>query len=254
MAFNKKLNRNRSGKFSKYRLDYFSRHIDLNNILKTIDLKRFNKIKEEYKGASPHPGWSKFLDIKKWMKRKIKIAYDFNLHRSEPLRILDIGSGAGYFAYVCQYLGHEVIATDVGDNPLYNELIDLLNVKRIVWAIKALEPLPDYGMKFDLVTAQKACFQMVGAERDWESGQWRDHLSDLTQDPRNMVWGIEQWRFFLKDLAANHISPNGRLHLNLNGDLNGRFYSAELLEFFQEHSASVDRQNISFQSMDSFLD
>jgi len=240
--------------YLREQLGYLPRQRDITNILKSIDVERFKKIHSRFKDASPYPGWSKFLDMRKWISRKIKAAHSLDLHKSEPLRILDIGSGPGYFAYVCQHLGHEVVATDVGNNPLYNELIDLLGIERIVCTIKPLEPLPDYGTRFDLVTAQKACFHIMDGEKDWDPQQWHDYLAELTRCPDGKIWGVPQWRFFLRDLAENHISPGGRVHLNLNTDLEGHVFSGELVEFFRSHGGSVDRKNVYFASMAAFLD
>ena len=253
-AVREKIRRGVFGEYLREQMDYIWRQRDLNSILRTIDFDRFNDIRHRYKDASPYPGWSKFLDIKKWMGRKLKTAYSLNLHRSGPLRILDIGSGPGYFAYVCQHLGHGVMATDVGDNPLYNELIELLDIERIVCTIKPMEPLPHYGTRFDLVTAQKACFHIVDGEKDWEIGQCHNYLAELTRCPEGRVWGVPEWRFFLKDLAENHMSPEGRVCLNLNTDLEGKIFSEELLEFFRSHGASVDHKNVHFESMSAFLD
>ena len=52
-----------------------------------------------------------------------------NLHKKKGLNILDLGSGAGYFPYATNFLGHNSVALDMQENELYNLMKKLLNVK-----------------------------------------------------------------------------------------------------------------------------
>ena len=58
----------------------------------------------------------------------------WNLDYGRRRDILDIGSGAGYFLYLCQWLGHRPLGLDVDDVPLYPEMTQMLGVKRMISA------------------------------------------------------------------------------------------------------------------------
>ena len=46
---------------------------------------------------------------------------------------MDIGAGPGYFCYLCNYFGHEAEALDLGDHPVYNDLIPFLGIQRTIF-------------------------------------------------------------------------------------------------------------------------
>ena len=79
---------------------------DLPRVLRSVDMTRFEQFLAKYRDASPDPGYSKYLDIKTWMKRALYNVYELGLHRARQKSILDLGTGCGYFPYVCNYFGH----------------------------------------------------------------------------------------------------------------------------------------------------
>ena len=168
----------------KYYISKSQRRNDLENILKSIDLEKFNFYKDKYKNTSPYPGSSKYLNIEEWMEDKILEVYRLGLNKSLKLDILDIGTGAGYFPYVCNYYGHNSRALDLETTPMYNDIIKLLNINRKNYEIKSYEKLPDMGIKFDLITAFAICFN--------------NH--DTSE-----VWNINEWDFFFKGFSKKSI-------------------------------------------------
>lgn len=207
------------------------RKADLENILQTIDSKRFDACRELYKDTAPYPGSSKYLDVRKWMADKVVEAYRLKLNKAKNLSILDIGTGAGYFPYVCNYYGHDAMALDMNIDPMYNALIELLNIDRLAYEISPYQKLPDFGKKFDLVTAYAICFNNHG---------------------RDDLWTASEWRFFMEDLANNYLKENGKVLLVLNREPSNLYYDAELLSFFVQNGAKVDNDRIYFDSVDSF--
>lgn len=207
------------------------RKIDLDNILQTIDAERFAVCRELYKDANPYPGSSKYLDIRKWMADKVTEAYRLKLNKAKNLSILDIGTGAGYFPYICNYYGHNAMALDMDIDPMYNALIELLNIDRLAYEISCYQKLPDLGRKFDLVTAYAICFNNHGC-------------SDL--------WAASEWQFFMEDLANNYLKENGKVLLVLNREPNNLYYDAALLSFFVKNGAQVENDRIYFDSVNSF--
>jgi SAM-dependent methyltransferase len=96
---------------------------------------------------------------------------DLDLHRSSPKRVLDLGCGGGFFLFISKYLGHSVMGLDIDRVPLFGELLELFDVKRVVYKIDAFEPLPDLGQQFDWITAFSANFYLYHpAKKRWGHG------------------------------------------------------------------------------------
>ena len=202
-------------------------------ILRTVDLKRFEHFQKKYANLSPDPGYSKYLDIEQRMLMTVQDVFLLRLHEARPLRILDIGTGCGYFPYACQWYGHSVTGLDRDDIPMYNEITSFLNLDRCVAEVRRFEGLPDLGQRFDLITAIAVCF-------------------DRHSDPD--VWGPREWQFFLSDLATRHLEHDGRVFLRLNTRPDGANYSDELREFFLSHGARVQGPHVYFSSMRKFTE
>jgi SAM-dependent methyltransferase len=145
---------------------------------------------------------------------------------SRSKRILDLGCGAGYFLYIAQLLGHSGLGLDMDRVAMFRDITRLLGVRRVVQRIEAFRPLPDFGQKFDLITAFMICFN--------------DHKMPG-------LWKTPEWDFFLDDLAK-HLKPRGRVWLELNQEYDETFYTPELKEFFQKRGGKIDEQKVIFNS------
>ena len=196
------------------------------HIIQTIDRAQFERIHRRY--AVEHPGedWPKYLDLERWIDINIRRVRDIELDLSRPKRILDLGCGAGYFAYIAQLLGHDVLGLDIDDVPMFAEITQLLGVRRVVWRIHPFAPLPDLGEKFDLITAFLICFN---------------------SHKQSELWGVPEWKFFLNDLAR-HLAPRGWVWLELNREYDGTCYTPELREFFALRGAKIDEHKVIFNS------
>lgn len=171
--------------------------------------------------------YSKYLDVKKHLEQNIRRAQDLNLHRLPPQEILDIGCGGGFFLFVAQALGHKGLGLDVAGIPVFDDLVDLLGINRIEYKITNFERLPDFGRKFDLITAFATAFQ--GSRED----SWR--------------WGAQEWDFFLADLERR-LQPGGRIFLDLNAAYQGEYYTSEILHVFLRKGGVIERSNVLFIS------
>lgn len=152
-------------------------------------------------------GGIKYLDLPYWLADKIELAFRLGLDGGPPRTVLDIGMGAGHFCAACQAFGHTGIGTDI-DVPMYSDICHLLGVERRISPTRLREPLPDLGRRFDLITAIKQNFNV----RKWVPGGFHEH------------WLVEDWAFFLHDLAANHLNPGGGIYLSLNKNLTADGY------------------------------
>jgi SAM-dependent methyltransferase len=195
-------------------------------VTETIDHDRFQQIRHRYAVEEPGADWPKYLDLERWIGINIRRIRELELDLSRPKRILDLGCGAGYFLYIAQLLGHRGLGLDMDRLPMFREITRLLGVRRVVQRIRAFHPLPDFGQKFDFITAFMICFN-------------NHKMPDL--------WKVSQWEFFLDDLAR-HLTPRGRVWLELNQEYDGTFFTPELKEFFESRGARIDEHKIIFNS------
>jgi SAM-dependent methyltransferase len=200
--------------------------LDTKRVIETIDPVRFQQIRQRYAVANPGADWPKYLDLERWIEINIRRIRELELDLSRPKQILDLGCGAGYFLYIAQLLGHRGIGLDMDRLAMFREITRLLGVQRVVQRIDAFRSLPDFGQKFNLITAFMICFN-------------NHKMPDL--------WKVPQWEFFLDDLAK-HLTPRGRVWLELNQEYDGTFYTPELREFFQKRGARINEHKIIFSS------
>ena len=140
----------------------------------------------------------KFLDMKTFLPITMNRAYRLGLtNSSKGLRILDIGTGVGWFPFVCGHYGHEALAVDRAGNQVFKDACSWLGVNRIEHEITPMTPLPSLGASFDVVTAFMVNF---------------DRLADDDYAP----WGVPEWEFFINDIVRHQLARGGLLTLLLN--------------------------------------
>lgn len=172
--------------------------------------------------------WRKYFEPARWLRLNIRRAQDIGLDRGRrPLRILDLGSGAGYFLFVARELGHAGVGLDIGEPAFYGDICALFGLERVVWRIEARQPLPESllmggGSRFDLITAFSIAFN--------------GHKSPA-------LWGPAEWDFLLDDLRGRFLAPGGRLYFDLNPEPDGTFMTPALREFFVRRGAKIDRRS-----------
>jgi SAM-dependent methyltransferase len=198
--------------------------VNIDCILDDIDWVQFRDLRHKYPYRPGSPKINRFEDIVYWIKINIERAQDLWLDRAPPFCILDLGSGAGYFLYVCKCFGHDVLGFDTGSEPLFGATTELLGVSRVIGHIERQTPLPDLGRKFDLVTAHRICFHRVG------------RVSEGTE------WSVADWKFFIDDVRSRFLNENGRLLLDFNPRPDGSsFFTPELRKFFRAQGTRIFR-------------
>ena len=204
-------------------------HLMVGRILKTIDLDQFKVFQERYQCADPRPhGYSKYLDIRRWMTIALWQCARLGLHNSRPLQILDIGTGTGYFPYVCTFYGHKVVGLDLDVIPMYNEISAFLKVDRRAWRVEKGRTLPDLGMRFDLVTAFMIKFN--------------DH-------PSPNQWGAGEWAFLLDDLRTNQCANDARVVLSFNSNRDGRYFDDESRTLFSSIGGDIYGRHVDIRGL-----
>lgn len=198
--------------------------VSTTSILAKLDPSAVASLTERYPIGPNSPKINRFANLGYWIEINVERAQDLWLDRTPPLRILDLGCGAGYFLHVCKYFGHEVLGLDLDDHQLFRDTLALLQVPRVISRIDPNVPLPGLGRKFDLVTAHRICFQRIdGAVSGKE-------------------WTPEHWKFFMADVRARFLDRDGRLLLDFNPRPDGSsFFTPELRSFFVSQGARVFR-------------
>lgn len=178
------------------------------------------------RNAIENPGvaFQKYLDVNHWVCECLWRAYNLDIHNStRKMRVLDIGTGAGYFPYVCRYYGHEVEAIDVPDNEMYNDIVRALGIRRHHQKLEALHDLC-VSARYDLITGFMICFN---------------------NHNRSNVWHVEQWDYFLKSIISNNLLPKGRIFLSMNPEKGPVPVHRDLIEFFRRSGADVNGLQVS---------
>jgi len=195
-------------------------------ILATIDRTELERLREQYPYRPNARKINAYEDAAYWIGVNVKRVQDLWLDRSPPLQILDLGSGPGYFLYLCRLFGHEGLGLDPDDEPFFRGTTQFFDVRRVIARINPQTPLPDLGKKFDLVTGHRVCFHRIARN---ENGQW-------------VEWSPADWEVFINDIRTRFLNENGRLLLDFNPRPDGSsFFTPELREFFLSQGARIFR-------------
>ena len=176
---------------------------------------------------------NKYLDVDQWFATYWAQARELGLHNASPLRILDLGTGPGFFPYICRSLGHDCIGLEKPDTDgpphknriVYARLCAWVGTEVVRHQIRPLKPLPPFTQKFDLVTAFRVPFNMVKAER--------------------RLFTIAEWAFFLDDLRDNVLRSGGSFFMTMNKKEHGfegpGKGDPELMALFTSRGAKIGR-------------
>jgi SAM-dependent methyltransferase len=198
--------------------------LPLRPIVAGLDQARLRNIQARYREVPR--GFAKYTDVDHYLRLNRERVQDLRLHRLARRHVLDLGCGGGFFLFILKRLGHSVLGLDTGEQALYGELTELFEVPRVVWRIKPFEPLPDFGRRFDWITAFSIAFDSIqnGGER----------------------WGRREWDFFLEDLRSHHLASGGKMYFALNPGAAGTYYTPQLRDFFLARGAKVERERVFF--------
>lgn len=193
---------------------------------KSADLEAIAALRKELRATLDRDRVSaaKYANHRLWFWRNAHRAARLGLHTEPPLRILDIGTGPGYFLAIAKALGHECVGVELPEgllSPLeqevYARLLDSLRCRTAVvrYLIEPFKPLPEKFSGFDVITAFMVCFNGHRTKAEW---------------------GLNEWKFFIENAQAC-LRPGGILFLLLNDNVERfgklRFYDWKLLSYFQ---------------------
>lgn len=139
---------------------------------------------------------TKCYDVPTHLARAVWQARHLGVHQAmDSLRVLDIGTGFGYFPLVCTKYGHEATGIDRDPEKIFETLHRYVSIHGMIWEVSANSPLPQIEERFDLITAFKPTF-------------FFDYGNDR-------LWDVESWQICLRALRAA-LTPAGRFFLDRN--------------------------------------
>lgn len=178
--------------------------------------KRVQSVQTKYHNPNPGLGAEKYLDTDFYTLLNLQRYFTLGLHRTKRrLRILDLGTGMGYFPYVCSLYGHDAAGLDIDSTPLYNEATVALGVTRFTEKLEARRPIAVPG-KWDLITAFMICF----------NGHKTPEL-----------WGVTEWNKFLHNIHLHNLAEDGRVFLSFNAESENEPIAPELTRNFVTRGA-----------------
>jgi hypothetical protein len=177
--------------------------------------------------GAPPDAMHKYLDVPYWVAHKLAMARTLGLLSDPPKAILDLGTGAGHLLRIAVDHGHTAIGIDI-PVAIYADVAELLGVDRRIARITRYQPLPDFGRKFDIVTAIWTKYDDMGATAPYR------------------YWQADEWAFQLNDIVATQLLFPGRIYFVLNDQLqaDGRFIlNQDMLSWFEQQGAKIDRSS-----------
>ena len=197
---------------------FFKNYTNLINIIsfkiKDIDITYTNFLEDSYE---------KYLNYKYWLLDNLLRFYKLQLHREKSkIKILDLGTGFGYFPFICNYFGHQADAIDLDNNNLYNIIITKLNINRYPLKIEKYKIL-DVEKKYDLITAFMICFN--------------NHKKDD-------LWGTHEWEFLINNLLNKNLNINGKLFFSFNSEFDGKPFNNELNKFYLSLNSIIKNNEV----------
>jgi hypothetical protein len=205
---------------------------ELDTLLSGLDMAKYRALADSFATRLNPLKMEQHFDLPANLRQQIVIARKLDLDRSRPLRILDLGTGKGLFPFVCGHYGHTAIGLDMPDTwGPFSAHVEFLGIDCRPCIIKPHLPLPDLGMKFDLITAFQICFN--------------GHKTDKP-------WGVREWNGLLTDLAINHATHDARLLLSFNKYPREEYLSKALAGFFRETGAIQRGDKVFYPSLRAF--
>jgi len=136
-----------------------------------IDPEEWNALPNVGKHSTHPENHMKYLDVEKYLR--IAVAQYRTYVRPSDQRVLDIGSGAGWFAWVCEQNGHDVLCID-RRHPFYDAMTDMfgLRKKHRIVAQDGTFAFPQ-AQGVHCICALTAVFT-----QDWTPDDWRRLLAD----------------------------------------------------------------------------
>ena len=188
-----------------------------------MDQEKLDRLRREYAGITREDyAWVRYLSLDSDMYREVFRAKKYLLDSTPSGRMLDLGTGPGYFPFVCKQYGHDAIGVDI-EEPLFARLADIIETDRFVWPVTPQLAAPPFEGRFNTVTAFQVAF---------------DNIVNRT-DPA--PWSTADWRLFFCNLIDRFVAEDGRIFMTgvRACTPSTAYYDEELVAFLKSINAKV---------------
>ena len=181
--------------------------------IKIIDTDKFKEIHKAHIELSVY---KKYLNLDYFIMLHLQFYFSTGLFYQRNRSVYDIGTGPGYFPYICRFFGHDTGSMDMLGVVLNDNIIAHLGLDRTEHMIMAYEPLPKPKSKYDFITARDTCFNHHKPSRD--------------------PWSLDEWKFLLNDIAVNYATDTASDRFFFNRLYPNRefFFQPELITYFKD--------------------
>lgn len=192
-----------------------------------------------------HSGNKYFINAETTIKEQLDWAHYLNLNNAASLDILDIGTGAGFFPFICRAYGHNVESCDELYKLYWDEGYEVLNLTPKNYLVEKNKSIGNiFGKKFDVIVSFRS---FLGTTKYWI--------------PQNEVdiWGIDEWKFFFKDCSKHLLksddsyiffqcNPGSQLlpYVNMNPNDISDWGPKELGDFFLQFQKDQNGNRVLF--------
>ena len=97
------------------RLQRFFFPLPLAPLRAKIDKERLREIQQRYVSSTDQ--YAKYADVDRWLRVNRERVQDLKLHRSRPVKVLDLGCGGGFFLFILKRFHHSVLGLDIDESP-----------------------------------------------------------------------------------------------------------------------------------------
>jgi hypothetical protein len=163
------------------------------DVIASIDVEGLMQLRKRARERTRTINNIKYFNLNAYIYEHVRRALWLDLHRKRR-RILDIGTGFGYFPYVCEFFSNTAVAIDVPGHHLFDDVTQFLGITKIHQYVEPFKPLTGVDRSFDLVTAFQVAF----------NGSF------------TTPWAEEEWSFFLADVFENVLKEGGEIAMELN--------------------------------------
>ena len=169
--------------------------LTINDIIKSVGS---NKIESLYRKTN-----NRYFNpeiVEKYIQEKLSVAHYLGLHESKNKTLIDIGTGAGWFPYICKLYNHRCIGTDVLGRSEYDPIYEALKIEVTGDLVYARQPF-GLNIKAHYIISLRSFFPN-----------------------RPTVWEMEDWKYFFRDIKKN-ILKDGGIYLGCNTGQKGKYSS-----------------------------
>ena len=156
--------------------------------------------------------------VEKYIQEKLSVAHYLGLHKASNKTLIDLGTGAGWFPYICKLYGHRCIGTETIHTDVFKESY-----------------IPIYH-HFDIEVTD----DLVFANTPFSSKERVDYIVTLRSffPNRPQVWKMNEWKYFFKDIIKN-LNEGGGLYLGCNNGARRAEYK-DIPEHKKSHWGPLD--------------